>query len=477
MTPQDTTDYTNRSAPTLNAPHGPSTPEANRNITKIAVISTLGALLFGYDTGVISGALLFMKDDLHLTSSTEGFVVSSLLVGAAFGAALGGRIADAVGRKKTIIIAAVIFGLGALGTALSPNIAAMATARVVLGLAVGCASATVPLYIGEHAPAHRRGRLVTQNELMIVTGQLLAFTINALMDQVWDGSKIWRWMLGVAAVPAVLLFFGMMLLPDTPRWYAYKGRYEDAKRALSLTRAPQEAAKEFTEIRQSIERHKNEKRGGWADLKEPWIRRIFLIGVGIAICQQITGINTVMYYAPSILEDTGMDDSASLVATITVGVISVVMTLVGVRLYNRLSRRQMLISGQIGLTTMLCGLSLVFTLPESTFRSYLVLTFMTLHVAFQQCLISTVTWLMLSEIFPVKIRGFAMGVAIWILWMVNFSIAQSFPMLTDSVGPAWTFAIFVIFNVGAITFTTKCLPETRGRSLEQLEEEFRVKYA
>jgi major inositol transporter-like SP family MFS transporter len=448
-----------------------------RALTTIAVISTLGGLLFGYDTGVISGALIFMKGDLGLTSFTEGGVVSSLLLGAAFGAPLGGRLADQLGRRLTIRVAAVVFAAGALGCALAPNVEIMVAARVVLGLAVGCASATVPLYSGELAPADRRGRLVTQNELMIVTGQLLAFTTNAVIDRLWGGQGTWRWMLGIAALPAVLLWIGMLFLPDTPRWYALKGRFDEADDVLQSVREPQEVPAELDLIRETAERDAGEQQGGWADLREPWIRRLFVIGIGIAVAQQITGINTVMYYAPTILESTGLGSSAALTATISVGVISVVMTIVGMGLLGRVRRRPMLITGQVGCTLSLLALGLSFLLPESATRSYVVLMFMVVFVAFQQCAISTVVWLMLSEIFPMKIRGFGMGVAIFVLWMVNFGVSLLFPVLNSALGSTWSFLFFFAVNIGSVVFTAMALPETAGRTLEGLEEEFRARYA
>jgi MFS transporter, SP family, major inositol transporter len=458
-------------------PRSPGKASPQRALTTIAVISTLGGLLFGYDTGVISGALIFMKRDLELTSFTEGMVVSSLLLGAAFGATVGGQLADRLGRRVTIRWSAVIFTLGALSCAMAANLETMVVARITLGLAVGCASATVPLYIGELSPADRRGRLVTQNDLMVVGGQLLVFTTNAVIDDLWGGQRTWRWMLGVAAVPAVLLWIGMLMLPDTPRWYALKGRFDDAGRVLSRVREPREAERELVLIRDTAERDAAEQQGGWSDLREPWIRRLFVIGIGLAAVQQITGINTVMYYAPTILADTGMGAGASLTATISVGVISVIMTIVGMAMLGRTNRRPMLIGGQVGLTLSLLALALGFQLPESTARSYTVLTLMVIFVAFQQCAISPVTWLMLSEIFPMKIRGFAMGIAVFVLWMVNFGVSLLFPILNSAVGSTWSFLFFFALNIGSVLFSAVAVPETKGRTLEELEDDFRARYA
>jgi major inositol transporter-like SP family MFS transporter len=455
---------------------GPSRADAHKRfLIRITVISTLGGLLFGYDTGVISGALLYMRDDLSLTSFWEGFVVSSLLFGAAFGALLGGRIADALGRKRSLMVCAVLFLLGALGSAVAPSLVPMVFARVLLGLAVGAASATVPLFLAEMAPAHRRGRIVTINELMIVTGQMLAFIVNAGLDRWYDGPSVWRWMLAVAAIPAIALFVGMMTLPDSPRWYALKGRVADTRRVLELTRPPQDVGAEYDTIVEHAQRDVSEDKGdALRDLRAYlWMRRILFVGIGLAVVQQATGINTAIYYAPSILESTGLGTSAALVATISVGVISVTMTIVGIILLGFMNRRPLLITGFAGVAGSQAALALCFALPESTLRSYLVLAFMVSFVGFVQCFIGIGVWLLLSEIFPMAIRGFAIGIAVFVLWTVNATISLVFPPLVEALGATGTFGIFVLINIGSIVFVARYVPETRGRTLEELEDEFR----
>ncbi len=236
--------------------HGSAGPSENagahnRFLIKLTVISTLGGLLFGYDTGVISGALLYMKTDLGLTPFTEALVVSSLLFpGAAFGALLGGKLADSLGRKGSLLVCAVLFLVGALLCAMAPNVAIMTIGRIILGFGVGAAATTCPLYLAEMAPAHRRGRMVTINELMIVTGQFLAFAMNALLDALIKDPHVWRWMLSVAIIPAIALFTGMFFLPDSPRWYAVRGRLDDTRRVLELSRDPAEASEEYNIIAQ-----------------------------------------------------------------------------------------------------------------------------------------------------------------------------------------------------------------------------------
>src|SRR3954462_448053 len=301
-------------------------PAVNRFLIKLTVISTLGGLLFGYDTGVISGALLYMKTDLHLTTFTEAVVVSSLLFpGAAFGALLGGKLADKLGRKGSLLVCAGLFFVGALICATAPNVGVMTTGRILLGFGVGAAAVTCPLYLAEMAPADRRGRMVTINELMIVTGQFLAFAMNALLDALIKDPHVWRWMLSVAIIPAVALFVGMFFLPDSPRWYGVKGRLDETKRVLGLSRDEAEAAEEYNVIAEHARRDVSEDKGAaMRDLRAyPWMRRILWIGCGLAAVQQAAGINTVNYYAPTILESTGLGASASLILTITVGVVAI----------------------------------------------------------------------------------------------------------------------------------------------------------
>ncbi|MCQ4118748.1 sugar porter family MFS transporter [Rhodococcus tibetensis] len=444
-----------------------------RFLTKLTIISTLGGLLFGYDTGVISGALLYMKDELELSAVGEATVVSSLLFpGAAVGALLGGRLSDRLGRKRTLLVCAGLFLVGALACATAPNVEIMVLARIILGLGVGAAAVTCPLYLAEMAPVERRGRMVTINELMIVTGQMLAFSVNALLDHLIEDPAVWRYMLAIASIPAVLLLLGMLALPDSPRWYASKGRLTETRRTLELSRSAAEATEEYATIACHAERDRNSKVSGAVHyLRDfPWMRRILWIGCGLAIVQQATGINTVNYYAPTILEQSGLGVSASLVATIAVGVTSVIMTIVGIILLGFVNRRRMLLTGFIGVASSQAALALVFLLPSSTGRSYIILAAMMVFVAFVQCFIGTCVWLLLSEIFPMAIRGFAMGIAVFVLWTANALISFVFPILNSALGSTGTFGLFVLINLTSVYFVYRFVPETKGRSLEELED-------
>ncbi|GAA4102354.1 sugar porter family MFS transporter [Actinomadura miaoliensis] len=450
-----------------------------RRLKLVTVIATFGGLLFGYDTGVINGALPYMQDDLGLSPFTEGLVTSSLLLGAALGAVTGGRLSDARGRRRNILTLAVIFLAGALGCALAPTTEVMVMARFVLGLAVGGASVTVPVYLAEVSPAERRGRLVTQNELMIVSGQLLAFTTNAVIGNAFgETGHVWRYMLAIASIPAVVLWFGMLVMPESPRWLASKERFPEALGVLRQLRTPERAETELDEVKRLALEDKAANTGRWSDLATPWIRRLVLVGLGIAIVQQITGVNSIMYYGTSILTEAGLDADSALTANIANGVISVLATFVGIYLLGKVDRRPMLLVGQLGTTACLVLIGVFsLTLPEGQGRAYVVLAMTVTFLAFQQGAISPVTWLMLAEIFPLKLRGLGLGVAGLTLWTTNFLVGLSFPVLVDQITISTTFFLFGVLGIGAIVFVARCVPETRGRSLEALETELRARYS
>jgi len=458
------------------APGAPRQGASRGFLTRLTIISTLGGLLFGYDTGVISGALLYMKDALEMNSVEEALVVSSLLFpGAAGGALIGGRLADKLGRRGTLLVCSILFLIGAVSCALAPDVPLMILARVILGLGVGAAAVTVPLYLAEMAPANRRGRMVTINELMIVTGQMAAFAINAALDALIQDDSVWRIMLAVASIPAIALLVGMLVLPESPRWFAIQGRLGEAKRILDLSREPAESAKEYDEIAESTRTASTEKGRAFRDLRDNrWMRRLLYVGCGLATVQQATGINTVNYYAPTILENSGLGVSASLVATIGVGVTSVVTTILGIVLLGFVGRRKMLIIGFSGVVGAQALLAVIFTLPQSDGVSYLILAAMMLFVAFVQCFIGTCVWLLLSEIFPLAIRGFAMGIAVFVLWTVNAVISFAFPIVNAALGSTGTFSLFVAVNLISLFFVFKAVPETKGRSLEDIETDFRT---
>jgi major inositol transporter-like SP family MFS transporter len=445
----------------------------------ITIVSTFGGLLYGYDTGVVNGALPFMSrdDQLGLTPFTQGLVTSTLLLGAAFGAVFGGRLSDRKGRRKTILSVAFIFVIATLGCSMAPNVAAMVTFRMILGLAVGATAVTVPAFLAELSPAEHRGRIVTQNQLMIVSGQLFAYTFNAILANTFgEAGNIWRYMLAIATLPAVILWLGMLIVPESPRWLAAKGKFGEALDVLRRIREEKRAQMEWNEIRQTVEKDAKMKKATLKDLKLPFVRRIIVIGVGIAMIQQLTGVNSIMYYGTEILKKSGFSTGAALIGNIANGLISVLATLTGIALLDRAGRRKMLITGLAGTSTALLLIGIFsITLKNSAALPFLVLGLTVMFLAFQQGGVSPVTWLMQSEIYPIHLRGLAMGISVFCLFITNFLVGLLFPVLFHAIGLSATFFIFTGLGIFSILFVKKFVPETKGRSLEEIEQSFHTR--
>lgn len=459
----------------------------DKKIRLITLVSTIGRLCFGYDTGVISGALIFMKNDLGLTPLQEGLVTSFLLFGAAIGSVGGGWLSDRQGRRKNILWVAVIFIFGALGTAVAWDMSSMIIARFILGLAVGCASVTVPIYISELARPAQRERLVTVNELMIVTGQFLAYSVNASIVNFYpDMSHNWRLMLAIPALPGALLWIGMLVMPESPRFFVRKGQIDKAVAVLKTIRRPEEVEQEIRDIQQVSQIGINH--GRFVDeLKKKWVLQLILIGLMIVLATRVTGVNTIMYYAPTVLKATGLGDAAAVTGAVANGVVSILATLLGMLLIGRHSRRKMFFTGQIGVTLSLVLIGLSFKLffhmetvdgvsglhANFTGASYIILALMLMFLTFMQGWIAPVFWLMLAEIYPLRMRGLGMGFAVFGLWIFDFIIQSIFPILLNSYGGGMTFGFFAVTNVIMLILLVKFLPETRGLTLEQIEQKFR----
>ena len=459
----------------------------DKKIRLITLVSTIGGLCFGYDTGVISGALIFMKNDLGLTPLQERLVTSFLLFGAAIGSVGGGWLSDRQGRRKNILWVAVIFIFGALGTAVAWDMSSMIIARFILGLAVGCASVTVPIYISELARPAQRERLVTVNELMIVTGQFLAYSVNASIVNFYpDMSHNWRLMLAIPALPGALLWIGMLVMPESPRFFVRKGQIDKAVAVLKTIRRPEEVEQEIRDIQQVSQIGINH--GRFVDeLKRKWVVQLILIGLMIVLATRVTGVNTIMYYAPTVLKATGLGDAAAVTGAVANGVVSILATLLGMLLIGRHSRRKMFFTGQIGVTLSLVLIGLSFKLffhmetvdgvsglhANFTGASYIILALMLVFLTFMQGWIAPVFWLMLAEIYPLRMRGLGMGFAVFGLWIFDFIIQSIFPILLNSYGGGMTFGFFAATNVIMLILLVKFLPETRGLTLEQIEQKFR----
>ena len=448
------------------------------NLFRIMVISTLGGLLFGYDTGVVNGALPFMAapDQLNLDPLQEGMVVSALLVGAAIGSIGGGKLADIQGRKKNILTLSIIFFCATIGCALAPSFHVMLVSRFALGLAVGGASVTVPAYLAEISPAETRGRMVTQNELMIVSGQFLAFVVNAIIAVAMDGNNhVWRYMLAVAALPAVALFFGIGFCPESPRWLVTKNRTEESLGILRTIRATEEKAiAELNEIQDTLAKAAQETSVSFSEINQPWVRRIIYIGIGIACFTQLTGVNSIMYYGSQVLTEAGFSRQAAIIANTLNGFASVVGTLIGIHLMKTMPRRKMLTVGFCGTTSSLMLIAITAALfTGNSFFPYVVLTLTVSFLFFMQTFLGPILWLSISEIIPLRFRGFGMGCCVIFLWITNFVIGLVYPSLLANLGLQMTFVIFAAIGFISITFTRLCVPETMGKTLEEIERQFR----
>lgn len=446
-------------------------------LSTILLVSTFGGLLFGYDTGVINGALPYMSDDFKLTSFTEGLIISILLLGAAIGAIFGGRLSDGIGRRKNILFLSILFFVSTIGCTFSPNVIGMIIFRFLLGMAVGGASVAVPTYIAEMSPSDRRGRMVTRNELMIVGGLLLAFVFNAILGNMMEGVGVWRYMLAIAAVPAVFLFFGMMKVPESPRWLVKKGRNEEALSVLRKIRTEEQAQAELKEMETAVATESGLNEALFRDIAVPWMRRIIFLGIAISFVTQATGVNSIMYYGTEILRQAGFGTSAALIGNIANGVISVLATIVGIWLLGKIGRRPMMLTGLTGttLTLLLIGI-LSFTVKSSEIFPYIMLILTVTFLAFMQGAIGPVLWVSLSEIFPLRLRGFGMGISVFFLWMTNFLIGLLFPIMLEKMGLSVIFLMFAGIGCISIFLMAKFLPETKGRTLEEIEVSFRTYY-
>ena len=467
--------------PESNDSSAPSADTVRQRLFFVVLVATMGALAFGYDTGIISGALPSMtlppaQGGLDLTPFTEGLVTSSLIFGAAVGAFLSGYVSDRFGRRITLRSLALVFVAGAIGTAVAPNVEVMVAMRLLLGIAVGGGSSTVPVFIAEIAGPRHRAPLVSRNELMIVSGQLLAYVVSALMSYLLHDPKMWRYMLALAMIPGALLFIGTFFVPASPHWLVAEGRIKEAMRVMKkLRETPREVRKEMAEMRKQARAAERGPSAGEL-LREKWVVRLLLLGAGMGIVIQFTGVNAFMYYTPIILKTTGMGTSASIAATIGNGVVSVLAVMAGIRAVGRFGRRPMLMTGLcVVIAAQLALGSVLVFMPQNMTQSLLALACIMLFLFFMQMCISPVYWLLMSELFPMKVRGVLTGTAVSFQWICNAAVAFAFPPLLALAGNS-TFFIFAAINVASLAFVALMLPETRGKSLEQIETLMRERF-
>lgn len=446
--------------------------QTSRYARTVAAIAALGGFLFGYDTGVMSGALLFVGPEFQMTPAQEGTVTAMLLVGAAIGALTGGAVADALGRRRTLLVGGVIFVLGSIWCAAAGSMGMLTAARFFLGLAVGAVSIVTPMYISEIAPSNIRGRLVSLNTLMIVVGQLCAYLVNSALA---SGGN-WRWMLGLAAVPGVALAVGMLFLPETPLWLARNGRAGDAGKVAQRVGVTREELETTSAEDAKLRATRGQE---WRELKgNRWLQIAVLIAAALGVTQQITGVNAIVYFAPTMMSQVGMPAENAVYTSIVIGVFSVVACWVGLQLIDRIGRKRLLLIGLTLNVIFLTLLSVIYRAAENDpALAWAALACMAAFIASQQSAVSPTTWLLISELVPAQVRGLGMGLAGLALWVANWAVAQFFLPLVDAFSAATTFLIFVILGIVAAGFVFTFVPETKQRSLADVAGEMQERYS
>ncbi len=429
----------------------------------LAGIAALGGLLFGYDTAVIAGANDFLQKRFELTELQKGWATASALIGCIIGAASAGAVGDRLGRKRSLLLTALLFLVSAVGSALPRNLTEFALARIVGGVGVGAAALLSPLYIAEIAPARIRGRLVSLNQLAIIGGMVVVYLVNASIVQLGDKSWLtqtgWRWMFASETLPAFLFFVLLLFVPESPRYLAKQGKLKKALRVLERTGGGE---KELAAIQESL----TQTRPSVFELLRPGLRTALLVGVILAVLQQVTGINVVMYYAPSIFKKAGMTIGKAAGSTVIVGIVNLLFTLVAIAVVDRVGRKVLLLVASAGMGLSLVALALAFA--SSRLGSWQVVAATLAYVAFFAVAMGPVVWVVLSEIYPTQIRGRAMSVATFFLWTANFFVSLLFPPLLKHFGGN-VFYLYAVLCAVAFLFVLTALPETKGRTLEEIQ--------
>jgi sugar porter (SP) family MFS transporter len=421
-------------------------------------------LLFGYDTGVISGALLFVKRSLHLGSTGQSVVVSAVLVGAVIGAGAAMLIGDRIGRKVLIAASAVVFIAGTAIAAGATSIAVLIVGRAILGVAIGLSSSVVPVYIAEISPERRRGGFVALFQLAITVGIFLAYVVNYAFAPIHG----WRWMFLCGIAPAVVLFAGVLVLPRSPRWLALAGRDEEAREVLAAI-GVDDVDEEFAKIDASFEH----RQASWRELLAPLARNALLVGLGLGIFQQFIGINTVIYYAPTILQFSGFKSATvSILATMGLGAVNVAMTVAAVRLIDRVGRRPLLLGGLLPMALALIAIGIAFHLGSGPVR-WIAIASLIVYVGSFAVSWGWGFWLLNAELYPLEVRGRGTGLVVMVQWIANLAVSLTFLLLIDAIGKPATFWLYAGFCAAALVFTWLFVPETKGKTLEEIEAYWR----
>jgi sugar porter (SP) family MFS transporter len=440
----------------------------------VTIVAALGGLLFGYDTGVINGAIGPLKAYFSLDEIREGWAMGCALLGCALGAAGAGAISDRFGRKKVLILAAVLFFVSAIGTAVPTTLTMFILFRLLAGLAIGAASISSPLYIAEITPAHIRGRMVSINQFAIVSGISLVFFVNYFIalqgDDLWNQTHGWRWMFASGILPALVLLVLLFLVPESPRWLTKQGREDQALGILTRVNGSDLARIELAQIKDTL-RHET---GSLGQLFQPGMKIVLVIGIALAVLQQITGINVFLYFGTEIFKKMGSETNAALLQNTVVGVVNLSFTIVAIRTVDRLGRKPLMMIGSTGMGLCLLAAGLAFYVQTTSV--WLLLLFVLGYMACFALSVGPVTWVILSEIFPTRIRGRAMAIATVCLWVANYVVSQTFPMMNDDQSwlvatfhRAFPFWLYGAFCAVLLVFAWAFVPETKGKTLEEIE--------
>ncbi len=445
-------------------------------VIAICLVAALGGLLFGYDTAVINGAIGFLEAHFQLTPALKGWASSSALLGCVLGVAFAGAFSDWLGRKKTLVLAGLLFLLSSIGTAVPQTLTQLVVFRILAGVGVGVASLASPMYIAEVAPARWRGRLVSVNQFAIVSGMLIIYFVNYAIARAgsaeWQVSTSWRWMFASGVVPSALFLVLLVLTPESPRWLMAHGRQEEAIRVLTRIGGAAFASTEVEAVRHTLK----QESGSVTQLLQPGLRRVLAIGVALAVLQQVTGINVFLYFGAEIFKQLGENVDAALLQQVVVGAANLLFTIVAIWTVDRLGRRPLMLVGSAGMGVSLLAMGLA---AQSGQVAAWMLIWILGYIACFALSVGPVTWVILSEIFPTSIRGRALSIATLCLWTANFVVSQTFPMMDQHPGlvaryhHAFPFYVYAVFCVVLVGVVWRWVPETKGRSLEQIEDDWR----
>ncbi|TGV00237.1 sugar porter family MFS transporter [Flavivirga rizhaonensis] len=442
-------------------------------IISISSVTALGGFLFGFDTAVISGANLYIQSYFELDDLAFGFVVSSMLIGCALGALGSGTPSSLFGRKKLLLLTAILFAISAVGSGLATTTIGFIIYRVIGGLGVGAASMLAPLYIAEVSPAKIRGKMVSLNQLAIVLGVTVAFFSNYFLSSLSE-TVSWRWMLGVEVIPAIIFFILLFFVPESPRWLISKGKLEMSQRILTKINGKEQAALIEAEIESSLKEELKTKRSvlsSYRQLFKPAFKKATIAVIILASLQQLTGINIIMYYAPNIFENIGIGKSVAIFQSISIGFCMSLFTIIAMFLVDKIGRKKLLKWGSLGmaLSLFILGIAFSFDLKNTYFILFLILSF----IAFFSLSAGPIIWVLISEMLPNEIRSAGISIATFFLWITNYLVSLTFPVLLNTFKgrlSGITFSVYGIFCLLLFYYAIKYLLETKGKTLEEIKD-------